>query len=774
MSEFYLMVTMRIFLVGYTCHALKYKRSFPLLFLALVISLTASGQDQKQWTKQGDRSYRERDYYGASLYYKKAMDADSSNLEIVYKYAESLRLYNEYELGEKYFQYIYSRDKNKNFKEVLFWLASMQKYNAKYQDARKNFLRFTKIYKDKTSFLYRKAVQETKSCEFAQELMNDTVPIVISNAGPSVNTVNAEFGTFLTEDSTLYFSSLRTDKIKETKEVYDPEYQIKIYTAVKTDSSWKLTGPVPASVNYHNTHNANGVFSKDKKQFYFTRCDKDFHCSIWVSEVVNGNFENTKMLPEINLEGFTSTHPHIALCGNKEVLIFASDRPGGYGRLDIWYAEKDHGQYTKIRNAGKNINSIDDEVTPFYDLTCDTLYFSSGWHYGLGGYDIFKSPGKPGAFKAPVNIGYPYNTSTNDFYYSYAEKSKTGFITSNRKGSITSKGETCCNDLWFFEKKDEPIPDPILPVANEVKLEQYLPVKLYFHNDEPDPKNTDTVTVKDYMQTYKEYTAKKEEYIKEYSQGLKDQDLTKTTRQIQDFFQDEVDKGAKDLALFTEQLLKQLESGKRIEIAVRGYASPLAHTDYNVPLTLRRISSMENYIKSYRNGAYLPYFSGTAPNGGHLSIIKVPFGEYKALGHVNDNAVQKHHSIYSPDAARERKIEIFSVTIAHQDSAHAHMRFKREIYNFGKTNEGDTLSYTFHFTNTGNQSVTITGVKDSCDCITTSWPRGAVAPGGTGTIELQFDTGGLIGKQVHHLFVESNATNVKELTVTAEILKEDK
>lgn len=758
------------FFIEKTFGATKALKLLLVLFLLAISLLPSYSQNQKQWLKYADKSFEEKDFYGASLYYRKAMLLDSSNLYVVYNYAESLRLYNEYNLAERYYKYVYSRDNKKQFPESLFWWALMQKFNAKYEEARKNFTRFAGYYKKKDSYYYKKAKQEVKSCEFAQKLMADTVPVKVFNMGEKVNTTNSEFNPLLLNDTTLIFSSSRTEKVKEFKVGKEPKDFIRMYIATKQNGSWELEREVDSTINQEGFHSANGSFDHEKKNFYFTLCDNDNKCAIFVSPYINNQWQSPQKLnAEINFEGYSATQPFLANINNKEILFWVSDRPGGKGRLDIWYSIKENGNFGKAINAGEAINTPDDEVSPWFDPKSKLFYFSSSWHYGLGGQDIFRTSDAPKFSSTPDNLGYPINTSVNEIYYSISPTHEYAFITSNRKGSITAKGETCCNDIWLIEYEKKKTEDST-KFKTLADLNNFLPVTLYFHNDEPDPRTTDTTTKLNYLQTYESYNSLKEIYKNEYSKGMPKEEKVKAEEAIQNFFEDKVDKGVEDLELYADLLLKHLEKGQRIEVTVKGYASPLAKTDYNVHLTLRRISSMENFLRSYKNNAYVPYLEDTAKNGGSLKIIRVPFGEYKALEAVNDNFQDQQNSVYSISAALERKIEIVKASLAHKDSLFAEISFQKEIKDFGKVSAGQKLSHVFTVKNTGNVPLLLYDITDSCGCIQSKIIEKEIKPGKETTIEVIFDTSSFKGKQAKHIIVNSNASNPhKELTLTAEV-----
>ena len=638
-----------------------------LVFFIVGSFMKINAQSQSQLIKVGDQLFGEKDYYAASLWYKQALDVDSTLVELKFKYAESLRMYNDYAKAEWQYFSVYKDDRGRVYPLAPFWYSMMLKYNGNYLEAKKSFKRIKRYFNnDRKGFYYQKIMQEIESCEKAIEIMKDTLLVDVKNIGTGINTYNSELGANFMNDSLIIYTSLRDEKMKEDNQITDTSlYLTRLFTSSKNNSDWNQGEKLPESINIPNYHIANGCLSPDEKTFYFNQCDRNLRCKIYAVAIEDGEWKlPVYEVKNVNMEGYTSSQPFVTKINNKEVLFFSSNRPGGFGMMDIWYAQKNGSEFSSPVNPGININSIEDEITPFYNHKDSSLYFSSNWHYGLGGFDIFKSKTDLISFQIPENLGFPINTSVNDFYY--YEKSNMVLLTSNRKGSLAKKGETCCNDIYFYE-----IPDTIKPVYTTLEeLNRYLPVRLYFHNDYPDPRTRDTTTTQTYEQTYKDYTHLYNKYRREYSADLKNEEKTNAEVEIDELFTNYIDKGINDLRMFTPLLLKELEDGKSITLTIKGYASPLSKSDYNVNLTLRRIASLVNYLNQYDDGVLAPYINGTAENGAALSFIKVPFGEYQA-NEISDDLEDKRNSVYSPEAALERKIEI--IAISQEDTAQVAM-----------------------------------------------------------------------------------------------------
>jgi tetratricopeptide (TPR) repeat protein len=115
-----------------------------------------------------------------------------------------------------------------------------------------------------------------------------------------------------------------------------------------------------------------------------------------------------------------------------KTIIFSSDKKEGYGGKDLYKSELKNGAWSIPVNLGEEINTTKDEVFPYLHKN-HTLYFSSNGLAGLGELDIFKSIAKPNGFDEPQNIGYPINSSKDDFGLVLDSVGTHGYLSSNRK-----------------------------------------------------------------------------------------------------------------------------------------------------------------------------------------------------------------------------------------------------------------------------------------------------------------------------------------------------
>ena len=723
-----------------------------LVILFVFIALPSMSQNMlSKYLDFAQEQYEKGDYFYAIQYYEKAMELDSNSVDIIWKYAETQRAYKNYRKAEYYYAIVYEKESAQIYPASLLNWGLMQKQNGKYDAALATFKKAKKkYYKDKKSYLYAKAKKEVESTVWAKSSAIDTANVSFDRLPETVNTQNSEFGHGIYNNQ-LLFSSLRADSISAAEEVYTAGYHTNLYKSEMENTEFTQSKKIQALFE-KKFNSGNGTFSEDGNRFYYSQCSEsgyNYKCKIMVAQYSNNQWKYIDSLGEIiNETGANTTMPCIAEFDGKEVLIFASDREESKGGLDLFYSVIRNGnEFGKVR-AIKTINTVDNDITPWWDNEAKRLYFASSWHNGFGGYDVFYSE-FTSKFEKPINAGLPVNSSANDIYY--FKDVDTGYVTSNRVGVLYSKNITCCSDI--FSLKPPAIITPPTPEETLEDLNKRLPVTLYFHNDRPNPDSWATSTKINYITSYDKYTAMLEKYKNEYAKGLAGDKSEEAKEDIESFFMEYVDQGVKDLALFRELLLKELDKGAKIKITVKGFASPLAKTKYNVNLTKRRISSLVNYMREYDNGVFVNYLDDTAENKGKVVFAEVPFGEYTADQETSDNPNDVQNSVYSRDAAKERKIEIQSVTYL-EDSTEFALTTEEPVFDLGETKKGDILKSEYRITNTSSEPVTISEMRIPCDCTKGEIENKTLEPGESTKVSMEVTTDYLLGFTVKSIYLQ--------------------
>ncbi len=91
------------------------------------------------------------------------------------------------------------------------------------------------------------------------------------------------------------------------------------------------------------------------------------------------------------------------------------------------------------------------------------------------------------------------------------------------------------------------------------------------------------------------------------------------------------------------------------------------------------------------------------------------------------------------------------------------MEFDVPEYDFGEATEGDKISYSYKFKNTGKEPLVISHAKGSCGCTVPKWPKDPIAPGETGEIDVVFNTKGKRGNQVKVVTLTANTSPGKTI-----------
>lgn len=186
----------------------------------------------------------------------------------------------------------------------------------------------------------------------------------------------------------------------------------------RKDAQGRWQAPVSISENINSQWNEGTcTISADGRKLIFTSClgrPGYGSCDLFQSEKVGDVWSKPQNLgPNVNSADWES-QPSLSADGR--TLYFVSDRPGGYGRRDIWVTYLDeNNQWTKAVNAGKNVNSQFDEISPFIHANNRTLYFASNGLPGYGGYDIYFVEKTAGGWSQPKNMDAPLNDHEDQF-----------------------------------------------------------------------------------------------------------------------------------------------------------------------------------------------------------------------------------------------------------------------------------------------------------------------------------------------------------------------
>lgn len=747
-----------------------------LIFVFCFYALFASAQTAEEFKTWGDEAYEQANYQAAWTYYSNAVKLDTTNIEVWYRMGLSAKEFYSYSKAFVCIKIVHEMDVDKKYPLTLFWKAELSRNLSDYIMARVYYLLFLEEYTEQ-EFYVSKAKEQLENMDKIDKLMMDTSTITVEHLTLPVNSPFSEVSGFQQTDKFLIFSSLQPLLTEEGKGILANSFLSSIYISSFTQQGLSRPKLFDEPINSKSEHTANICFNDDYSIAWFNRCEMSggykWHCDIYESRWGKGHWMKPIKL-EINDAKATSTQPYFYTdSAGLGILLFASDRIGGMGGMDIWYSVYQDEKYGVPINCGSIINSLGDEITPFYDTLEQKLYFSSNWYYGLGGYDVFFAKGAMSSWSKPLNAGKPYNSAANDFAFNINRDDRDGYFTSNREGSYYFKGETCCNDIYAYyvgeEIKSDSLPPDTLIVENILKnkIEIILPLNLYFHNDIPDSRSRDSLTNTNYADTYYEYSAMIDRYKKEYGRGLSGEEKKNAEEDIEIFFLAYVIDGFKNLLELTPLLKEDLEQGSHVTMKIKGFTSPLTSTEYNILLAKRRINSLVNYFKHIDDGVLIPYIENKAINGGRLIILTDPVGEALSNPFVSDNPNDVRNSVYSISAARERRIQIVSY-----DSDFAGSRVKSlkgSVINLSGNEISFSLKNDSSFCrnikieNIGDEVLEILSINSAQPWLDAYMKRRSIAPGKSVNIEICVKNNIIKSPALGILILESNSRDNKSV-----------
>ena len=284
-----------------------------------------------------------------------------------------------------------------------------------YEKALELYKNFLKMLSPEDTELEGEIRREMQTCENGLDLVKHPVELKVQNLGPNINSKYDDHSPLVSADeSILIFTSRRASSYSER--MPDGQYEERIYISHMKNGEFQKAEILKKDLFKRPGHVAGVALSADGNTILMYRND------------VNG-----KNIYETKFDGTTWTEPvklpapinskfdetHASLSSDNNMMFFTSDRPGGYGGLDIYQVRRlPDGSWGLPLNLGPEINTEYDEETPVIHPDGKTLFFSSEGHNSMGKLDIFYSHvNADSSWSEPVNIGYPINTPDDDFFF---------------------------------------------------------------------------------------------------------------------------------------------------------------------------------------------------------------------------------------------------------------------------------------------------------------------------------------------------------------------
>jgi peptidoglycan-associated lipoprotein len=409
-----------------------------------IITLTLNGFSQKALKKAND-AFEARQY-------KTALDMYKNVYQAVPKDKKPLVLYRTGVASEriqdmKGAQTYYEKAIALNFDDpnVYQRLAEVLKAQQKYPEAIVEF----NNYKAKGGDA-KKADLGVKSCELAQQWKDNPLRFKVENMS-MINSKERDYSPAYSDKKyqTLIFTSSREGAQGPANDPIAGTNRSDLYeTKIDKNGKWSTPVLLPPAISTP-VNEGQGWVSKKGDMIFFTRCPEDKNkvnfCGIYMAKKQGSTWGPAERLP-FSTDTVKFVHP--TLSADMKTLYFASNMSGGYGGMDIWSCSYDvkANQWGQPKNLGPAVNTEGNEVYPTISDDGKKLYFSSDYHPGMGGLDIFMAEaGADGRFTKPVeNMKAPINSSYDDFDIIWEGKKNRGYFTSNREGG---KGS---DDIWSF------------------------------------------------------------------------------------------------------------------------------------------------------------------------------------------------------------------------------------------------------------------------------------------------------------------------------------